>query len=63
MSRRKLSTTVYVEPEQDAGLKELHKRTNVPVAVFIREGIELVLAKYGITPESVPPTNTDDLDK
>jgi predicted DNA-binding protein len=46
MSRKKLSTTVYLTPEQDEQLKKLNQRTNVPVAVYIREGIDLVLAKY-----------------
>ena len=46
MARKKVSTTVYIEPEQAERLKLLHERTKVPVAVFIREGIELVLAKY-----------------
>lgn len=46
MPRKKLSTTVYITPEQDALLKLLHGRTKVPVAEYIRQGIDLVLAKY-----------------
>lgn len=46
MSRKKLSTTVYITPEQNARLKELHARTKVPVAEYIRQGIDLVLEKY-----------------
>ena len=46
MPRKKISTTVYITPEQDARLKELHARTKVPVAVYIREGIDLVLKRY-----------------
>lgn len=46
MARRKLSTTVYITAEQDAALKLLHTRTRVPVAEYIRQGIDLVLAKY-----------------
>jgi hypothetical protein len=46
MSRKKISTTIYVTPEQNDSLKLLHERTKVPVAVFIREGIDLVLAHY-----------------
>ena len=46
MARKKVSTTVYIEPEQAELLKLLHERTKVPVAVYIREGIELALAKY-----------------
>jgi hypothetical protein len=44
--RKKLSTTVYITPEQDARLKVLHSRTKVPVAEYIRQGIDLVLDKY-----------------
>lgn len=47
MSRKKLSTTIYVTPEQNDRLKLLHERTKVPVAVYIREGIDLVLRQYG----------------
>ena len=46
MSRKKISTTVYITPEQDARLKALHGRTKVPVAEYIRQGIDLVLDKY-----------------
>ncbi|MCG3172389.1 MAG: hypothetical protein GMKNLPBB_00539 [Myxococcota bacterium] len=46
MSRKKLSTTVYITPEQNEKLKLLNQRTKVPVAEFIREGIDLVLEKY-----------------
>lgn len=47
MSRKKISTTIYVTPEQNDKLKLLHERTKVPVAVYIREGIDLVLRQYG----------------
>jgi predicted DNA-binding protein len=46
MSRKKVSTTVYITPEQDARLKQLHDKTKVPVAEYIRQGIDLVLDKY-----------------
>ncbi|MGZ3408105.1 MAG: ribbon-helix-helix domain-containing protein [Polyangia bacterium] len=46
MSRKKISTTVYITPEQDAALKQLNGKTKVPVAEYIRQGIELVLEKY-----------------
>lgn len=44
--RKKISTTIYVTPEQADKLKLLHDRTKVPVAVYIREGIDLVLRHY-----------------
>ncbi|HVZ37625.1 MAG TPA: ribbon-helix-helix domain-containing protein [Polyangiaceae bacterium] len=46
MSRKKISTTVYITPEQNERLHLLHERTKVPVAVYIREGIDLVLKHY-----------------
>jgi hypothetical protein len=47
MSRKKISTTIYVTPEQAELLRILNERTKVPVAVYIREGIDLVLRQYG----------------
>jgi predicted DNA-binding protein len=46
MARKKISTTVYITPEQNERLKLLHDRTRVPVAEYIRQGIDLVLDKY-----------------
>ncbi len=43
MARRKISTTIYITPEQDERLKLLHQRTKVPVAEYIRQGIDLIL--------------------
>jgi len=46
MSRKKVSTTIYIPPEQAERLKLLHDRTKVPIAVYIREGIDMVLKHY-----------------
>jgi predicted DNA-binding protein len=46
MARKKISTTVYITPEQNERLKVLNERTKVPVAEYIRQGIDLVLDKY-----------------
>ncbi len=46
MSRKKVSTTIYITPEQSDRLKVLHDRTKVPIAVYIREGIDMVLKHY-----------------
>jgi hypothetical protein len=55
MSRKKISTTIYVTPEQSEGLRLLHERTKVPVAVYIREGIDLVLRQYAhLLPGQLP---------
>jgi predicted DNA-binding protein len=46
MSRKKISTTIYITPEQDAALKQLNNKTKVAVAEYIRQGIDMVLEKY-----------------
>jgi predicted DNA-binding protein len=46
MSRKKVSTTVYITSEQSEKLKQLTERTKVPTAAYIREGIDLVLERY-----------------
>jgi hypothetical protein len=43
---KKLATTIYITEEQEGLLKELNVRTKVPMAEYIREGIDLVLEKY-----------------
>ncbi len=46
MSRKKVSSTVYLTLEQNERLRLLHERTKVPVSVYVREGIDLVLKQY-----------------
>jgi hypothetical protein len=46
MGRKKISTTIYITPEQNEQLKQLHDKTKVPVAEYIRQGIDLVLEKH-----------------
>lgn len=43
---KKLATTVYITEQQQALLKELNMRSKVPVAEFIRQGIDLVIRRY-----------------
>ena len=45
MARKKVSTTIYITPEQNEQLKQLNQKTRVPVAEYIRQGIDLVLEK------------------
>ncbi len=45
MARKKISTTVYLTEEQVHALKELHRRTRVPIAEYIRMGVDLVLER------------------
>ena len=46
MERKKISTTVYITQEQNALLKLLNQKTKVPIAEYIREGIDLVLERH-----------------
>lgn len=43
---KKLATTIYITESQNQLLKELNRRSKVPVAEYIREGIDLVLEKH-----------------
>ena len=43
---KKVSTTVYLTPDQLDRLKQLSTETRVPVAEYIREGVEMVLGRY-----------------
>lgn len=43
---KKLATTVYITEQQQAILKELNQRSKVPVAEYIRQGIDLVIQRY-----------------
>ncbi|HEY2899497.1 MAG TPA: ribbon-helix-helix domain-containing protein [Polyangia bacterium] len=45
MARNKISTTIYITPEQSQRLRQLHDKTKVPVAEYIRQGIDMVLEK------------------
>ena len=45
MARKKISTTIYITPEQNEMLKLLNSKTKVPIAEYIRQGIDLILDK------------------
>ena len=38
--------SIYVDDEQAAALRALSKRTKVAAQVYLREGLDMVLAKY-----------------
>jgi hypothetical protein len=42
---KKVVTTIYITEEQNSLLKELHQKTKVPVAEYIRMGVDMVLEK------------------
>lgn len=43
--KRKITTTIYLTEEQQTLLKELSQRSKVPVAEYIRQGVDLILKK------------------
>jgi len=43
MAGKKISTTVYITEEQKKKLETLHNKTKVPIAEYIRQGIDLIL--------------------
>ena len=42
----KILKSLFLDNDQIKRLKQLSEKTRVPQAVYIREGIELVLTKY-----------------
>ncbi len=46
MSRRKVTTTIYITADQDKQLKLLSQATGMPMAELIRQGIDHVLERY-----------------
>lgn len=46
MDTKKVSTTVYITQEQNQALKQLNHKTKVPVAEYIRQGINLILEQH-----------------
>ena len=45
-TKRKITTTIYLTEEQQTLLRELSRRSKVPIAEYIRQGVDLVLKKY-----------------
>ncbi len=45
-STKKQTTTVYLEVDQLERLKALSGHTKVPMAEYIRQGVDLVMKKY-----------------
>ena len=46
MPRKKIPTKVYLTPQKADALRVLHERTKVPVAEYVREGVDLVLERH-----------------
>ena len=60
MARKKISTTIYITPEQSERLKQLHDKTKVPVAEYIRQGIDSMLERER---RNLPGQLTFDVDR
>ncbi len=43
---KKAQLALYLEPQQYESLKSLHEKTRVPMQVYLREGLDIVLDKY-----------------
>ena len=44
--KRKITSTIYLTEQQQNLLKELSCRSKVPVAEYIRQGVDMVLNKH-----------------
>ena len=43
---KKVQVPIYMEPKQYAQLKKLSEKTRVPMQVYLREGVDMILKKY-----------------
>jgi predicted DNA-binding protein len=39
-------TPLYLDPPQKAALRKLSDRTRIPMAVYLREAVDMLIAKY-----------------
>lgn len=44
--KKRIKVAVYLDPTQKAALEKLAERTRVPWATYVRQGVDMVLAKY-----------------
>jgi len=45
---------MYITQEQHERLRELHNKTHVPEAIYVREGIDMMLDKYDALAKTQP---------
>ena len=45
---KRVFTGVYFDRPQHDALRELSDRTRVPLAAYLREAVDMLLAKYGV---------------
>lgn len=48
MKGKRILTSLYIEPEVHTALKGLSEQTRVPIAVYLREAVTDLLAKYDV---------------
>jgi predicted DNA-binding protein len=48
MKGKRILTSLYIEPEVHSALKGLSEQTRVPIAVYLREAVSDLLAKYKV---------------
>ena len=51
MLGKRIVLSLYLDPPAHEALKKLSERTRVPAAVYLREGADMVLAKYAQKPK------------
>ncbi len=44
--RKRVTLMLYIDPEQKAAVAKLSKTTRVPQAEYLREGVDMMLARY-----------------
>ena len=49
MKGKRVLTSLYIEPDVHRALKRLSEETRVPIAVYLREAVSDLLAKYKVT--------------
>lgn len=47
-NRKKLITTIYLDPDQDKKLRRFAKKSHIPMAEIVRLSIDLWLVRHGL---------------
>jgi predicted DNA-binding protein len=60
MAKTKMKAVLmYLEPRQQKALRALSTRTRVTASAYLREAVDMLLAKYGDTVDALmPPVRT-----
>jgi len=53
MGRKKITITVYVDPDQVEALKKLRDTTGIPMAVLIRDAIDVAIMRWADPTDTV----------